>query len=338
VSGRHDHFFAPEYLLQSTRKLESISLPVEVVDTASGFVSQFERLKPSVVHSWLDYANATAGLAAVLCGVPKIVLGFRSVAPYHFGLYKSYFRPIYRALLCAPGVVMTANSRAGALDYASWLGTDPARIEVINNAIDLSAMSEPPAHELAAFRREFGLGSDPVVGTVGRLAEEKRPFLWLEIAREVLKRRPRAKFLWVGGGPLESELRREIASLGIGDRVMIAGVRKDIATVLSGLSVFLLTSRQEGLPNVLIEAQTLGVPVVSAAVGGAPETFEEGVTGLGVPGSRAEDFAVAVARFLDDEDALARAKRRGPTLVREKFSLDSVVGKMLALYRTESSS
>jgi glycosyltransferase involved in cell wall biosynthesis len=334
VSGRHDHFFAPQYILQCTRKLESVSLPVEVVDTASGFVSQFERLKPAVVHSWLDYANVTAGLAAVLCGVPKIVLGFRSMAPFHFGLYKSYFRPIYRALLSSPGIVMTANSRAGAHDYASWLGIDPARIVIINNAIDLSALSEPSAEKLAAFRDEFGLGSDPVVGTVGRLAEEKRPFLWLQIACEVLKRRPQTKFLWVGGGPLETELRKEIASRGIGDRVVVAGVRKDIGTVLSALSVFLLTSRQEGLPNVLIEAQALGVPVVSAAVGGALETFQEGISGLGVSGSWAADYASAVTRLLDDPKALVRAKRYGPTLVKERFSVDSAVDKMLALYRS----
>jgi glycosyltransferase involved in cell wall biosynthesis len=335
ISDRHGHFFAPWCILQCTRQLEAVSPPVEVVDTVSGFVSQFERLKPAVVHSWLDYSNVTAGLAAVLCGVPRIVLGFRSMAPFHFGLYRSYFHPIYRALLGSPGVVMTANSLAGAHDYASWLGIDPARIEVINNAIDLSALSEPSAEKLAAFRNEFGLGSDPVVGTVGRLAEEKRPFLWLQVACEVLKRRPRTKFLWVGGGPLESLLRKEIASLGIGDRVIIAGVRKDVGTVLSALSVFLLTSRQEGLPNVLIEAQALGVPVVSAAVGGAPETFQEGITGLGLRGSRAADYAAAVTHFLDNAGAVALAKQRGPLLVKERFSVDDIVDQMLRLYRLE---
>jgi glycosyltransferase involved in cell wall biosynthesis len=335
VGARHDHFFAPQSILQSTRQLKSASLPVDVVDTVSGFVSQFERLKPAVVHSWLDYANVTAGLAAVLCGVPKVVLGFRSMAPYHFGLYRSYFRPIYRALIGSPGVVMTANSLAGARDYASWLEIDPARIEVINNAVDLAALSEPLAGELAAFRSEFGLGSGPVVGTVGRLSEEKRPFLWLQVAREVLKQRPNTKFLWVGGGPLESQLREEIAALGIEDRVIVAGLRKDIGTVLSALSVFLLTSRQEGLPNVLIEAQAFGVPVVSAAVGGAPETFQEGVTGLSVRGSRASDYAAAIGHFLDDTSALARAMKSGPMLAKERFSVDSVINKMLALYRSQ---
>jgi glycosyltransferase involved in cell wall biosynthesis len=230
---------------------------------------------------------------------------------------------------------MTANSLAGARDYASWLGIDPARIEVINNAVDLSMIAEPSAEKLAAFRSEFGLGSDAVVGTVGRLVEAKRPFLWLQVVCEVLKRRPQTKFLWVGGGPVESQLRKEIASLGIGDRVMVTGLRKDIGTALSALSVFLLTSRVEGLPNVLIEAQAFGVPVVSAAVGGAPETFQEGITGMGVRGSRAEDYAAAITHFLDDANALARAKQFGPTLAKEKFSVDVVVDKMLALYRSE---
>src|SRR5262249_52055818 len=207
------------------------------------------------------------------------------------------------------------------------------RIKVVHNAIDLSALSEPSAEAVAKFRGEFGLGSDPVVGTVGRLAEEKRPVLWVQAACEVLKQRPRTKFLWVGGGPLEPLLRKEIGARGVGDRVIITGVRKDISTILSALSVFVLTSRQEGLPNVLIEAQAFGVPVVSAAVGGAPETFQEGITGIGVRGSRAEDYAAAIAHFLDDANALAQAKQCRPRLGREKFSVDSVVGKMLALYQ-----
>jgi glycosyltransferase involved in cell wall biosynthesis len=229
---------------------------------------------------------------------------------------------------------MTANSLAGARDYASWLGIDPAVIKVINNAIDLSTLPLPTSEELAAFRDEFSLGPDPVVGTIGRLVEEKRPFLWLQVACEVLKRRPQTKFLWIGGGPVESQLRQEIASLGIGDRVMIAGMRKDISTALSALSVLLLASRVEGLPNALIEAQALGVPVVSADVGGATETFREGITGLGVRGDRAADYAEAVTRLLDNADALARAKQHGPMLVKERFSVDNVVDKMLALYRS----
>lgn len=332
--GSHDHFFASQPVLQLTRKLRSVLLPPEVVETASGFVSEFERLKPSVVHCWLDYTNVAVGLAAVLCGVPKVVLGLRSLPPFHFGFYRPYFRPMYRALLSSPGVVMTANSAAGAKDYASWLGIEPAMIRVIHNGIDLSALSEPSAAELAAFRAEFRLGADPVVGMVGRVVEEKRPFLWLQVACEVLKRRPQAKFLWVGGGPLEAHLRQEIASLGMSDRVIVTGTRKDIGTVLSALSVFLLTSRVEGLPNALIEAQAFGVPVVSAAVGGTAETFQEGVTGSGVRGDRAEDYADAITRFLDDANALARAKQYGPSLVNERFSVDSVVDKMLALYRS----
>src|SRR5262249_10498251 len=71
VGGRHDRFFASQPVFQCVRQLEAGSLPREVIDTAWGFVSQFERLKPSVVHCWLDFTNVTAGLAAVLCGVPR---------------------------------------------------------------------------------------------------------------------------------------------------------------------------------------------------------------------------------------------------------------------------
>src|SRR5262249_46085882 len=89
VGGLHDRFFACREVFQRVRQLEQVCLPIEAADTLLGFVSQFERLRPRVVHGWLDYTNVTAGLAAVICGVPKIVLGCRSMAPHHFGLYRS---------------------------------------------------------------------------------------------------------------------------------------------------------------------------------------------------------------------------------------------------------
>jgi glycosyltransferase involved in cell wall biosynthesis len=168
------------------------------------------------------------------------------------------------------------------------------------------------------------------------LADEKRPLLWLRVAREVLKQRPRAKFLWVGSGPVEPLLRKEIAALDLCDRVFVVGARKDVSTVLSAFSVCLLTSSMEGLPNVLIEAQALGIPVVSAAVGGAPETFQEGITGLGVSGSRAADYAAAVMHFLEKADAIAQAKQYGPMFIEERFSVDNVVDEMLTLYGSNS--
>lgn len=328
-----DAFFASDEHSQRAWKGYSASLPAPIREAVLGFVLQFERLKPQVVHSWLDYTNVTAGLAAVLCGVPKIVLGCRSLGPIHFQFYKPYFKSIYRALMERSEVRMTANSVAGARDYASWLEIDPSNIKVIRNAFEWPTKTGAKA----SFLNELSIGYGPVIGTVGRIAEEKRPYLWLQIAHRVLRKRPDATFLWVGSGPLEEQLRAEIEAFGLGNRVHLVGVHQDVEAAISAMSVMLLTSRVEGLPNVLIEAQALGVPVVSAAVGGAPEAFQEGATGLGVQADRPDDFAAALFHFLDNPDAMDCAKKCGPRFVKMTFAADKIIPEFLSLYGMNAS-
>jgi glycosyltransferase involved in cell wall biosynthesis len=102
------------------------------------------------------------------------------------------------------------------------------------------------------------------------------------------------------------------------------------------MTVFLLTSRVEGLPNVSIEAQHFGVPAVVAAVGGAAETINEGVTGVSVAGDDAQAFAEAVLQFLDSPEALARSKSRGPSFVQERFSVERMIAATMSVYEREA--
>ena len=308
------------------------------VDSAFGdlvwaFACKFVEYHPSVVHCWLDPINIAAGVAAALCGVPKIVLGCRSMAPIYFQLYESNMWAGYRELLRLPNVVMLNNSAAGARDYAGWLGIDPGRIAVVPNALDMSLENDVAAEAVASFRRRFNLDAGPVVGMIGRMSEEKRPLLWIDIAQQVLASRPDAWFLWIGDGPMRAALVARARQYGMADRLILPGIMKDVAVALSAMTVFLLTSRMEGLPNVLIEAQRFGIPVVTAAVGGAPEALDEGVSGRSVKGDRAQDFAKEVLTFIDTPLALAKTKLAGPRFVRERFSVDRMINQTIAVYR-----
>jgi len=150
---------------------------------------EFTEIRPEVVHAWLDWDNVRSGLAAALAGVPTIILSGRNLNPSHFALYQSYMDPAYRVLARRDNVTLVNNSRAGADDYADWIGIAHERIHVVRNGVDLGARA-PALNDAAGTRRAaLGIpGGAYVVGGVFRLEAEKRPLLWIETAAAVAQR------------------------------------------------------------------------------------------------------------------------------------------------------
>ncbi|QWG25112.1 glycosyltransferase [Bradyrhizobium sediminis] len=308
----------------------------QLADLILFFASKFSMERPAIVHAWLDETNIAAGVAAAISGVPKIVLGCRSLSPVNFQFYQPYMWQGYRQLARLPQVVILNNSAAGARDYADWLQIPIERIKVIPNGLEFSSATTP------AIRNAFDASGDPVlkgkriVGMVGRIAEEKRPYLWLEIASDILKKRSDVHFVWAGDGPMRKDVEKRAEELGISAHLSLLGLISDIGKVWASMTVFLLTSRVEGLPNVAIEAQHFGVPAVVAAVGGAAEAINEGVTGVSVAGDDAKAFSQAVLRFLDSPEALTRSKLLGPTFVQERFSVQRMLAATMSVYGLET--
>jgi glycosyltransferase involved in cell wall biosynthesis len=292
-------------------------------------------LRPQVVHVWMEPSSLFVGLAAVILGVPKVVLSTRSVAPYHFPIYQEFFRPLYQSLAEFPQVQLVNNSEAGARSYAKWLGLPRSQFAVIRNGLMGGEFLPPDRDAVIALRARIGLpeGSGPVIGGIFRLSEEKRPLLWVAAAVEVLRQEPNASFMIVGDGGMRSEIEQRARDVGIADRLFLVGNCEDVRVPLALFTLLLLTSRQEGLPNVLIEAQAQGVPVVSTRVGGVAETIEEGVTGYSVTMPvTALALADRIVAMLRDQAWMNRAKERAPRWVTEQFGRDRVRVETLALY------
>ena len=273
------------------------ALPPGLASDLADLFWEFVNLRPEIVHAWLDGNNVRAGLAAALAGVPRIVLSGRSVNPTHFDhLYEPCMYPIYKALLELPHVTMVNNSYAGRDDYAHWLGIEASRLPVIHNGCC------PPLELTNDTRRRakqmYNISPDAiVVGTVTRLSAEKRPFLFVELVRCAIQRQSNLHFLLFGNGVLHDELNQLIAKLGLEHAIKLMGITADIWTSMAAMDVFVLTSLFEGLPNVLIEAQCAGLPVVSTTGGGSLETFIDDATGVGVKNPTPETMAEAVLRL-----------------------------------------
>jgi glycosyltransferase involved in cell wall biosynthesis len=114
--------------------------------------------------------------------------------------------------------------------------------------------------------------------------------------------------------------------------IHLPGLTRNAWAALSAMDVFVLPSRLEGLPNVLIEAQAMGVPVICSGAGGMAETFVEGETGFAVPSASAEALAAAVGRLIDDKELRRRMSAAAETHAREKFSIDRMIGLTIEAY------
>jgi glycosyltransferase involved in cell wall biosynthesis len=292
---------------------------------------EFVQRRPEVVHAWLDWSNTRAGLAAALAGVPRILLSGRNLSPKHFQLYQPYMDPVYQALCALPNVVLLNNSRAGAEDYATWLKLPHERLKVIPNGFDTESIDRATAQTMS--RHSFGIPDDvTLIGGVFRLAAEKRPLLWVEVAARVAAANPNTWFVIFGDGALRQEIERTARRLGLANRFVMAGVTDDPMGAMRLMDVFLLTSYGEGVPNVVLEAQYAGLPVVATNAGGTAETVQEGLTGWIEARDEPQILADRVTWLLREDAIRAKCRVEGPEFVRSQFGLQRMIEQTLEAY------
>jgi glycosyltransferase involved in cell wall biosynthesis len=288
-------------------------------------------VRPSIVHTWMDYCNVLGGIAADLVGVPALIQGGRSMAPDHFAIFQPYMRPGYSNLYKRRNSIFLNNSQAGANDYARWLGLPSQRFRVIHNGFDFP--DKIPRRTRIAERRKHKVPAKAfVIGSIIRFSEEKRPKLLIDMARLLLQKHPDLKFLIFGAGPMIEEMRTYVESFQLADAIKLPGFTKDAWRSLAAMDVFVLTSRMEGLPNVLIEAEASGLPIVCTAVGGMSETYVEGVTGFGVPAATPAALAQAVSRLVGDPKLHSRMSKQAFRYARETFGIDRMISHTLKAY------
>lgn len=310
--------------------------PLPTYRTIILLFEQFRLLQPEVVHLWQDGIIAAGSVAAMLAGVPRVVTSIRNVVPLENDTRRArpYLAAVYQALEARPEVRLTANSAMGARDYEEKFGLIPGSIDVIRNGIDVGVLAERCGPEgRARVRASLGIAEDePVLGAVFRLVPAKRPHRWLEVAARVAREQPKLRMLLVGEGPLRVELEGYAAELGIAERTHFAGRQSPVEPWIAAMDTMLLSSDVEGLPNVLMEAQALGVPVVTTDAGGAREAVEHGVTGLVVQDDSVEALAEACTLYLTSETLRARARSVAPAMIAERFGVERMAQETLAAF------
>lgn len=286
--------------------------------------------RPYSLHLWQDTTNVLGAIAGLIAGVPRIVMSARSLPPFalanstfpdkgpNYYLNNRYVRDLYQKLLVHDNVYLCHNSENGLDKYIEWLNGYEDKMLLLRNGFDFSSMSKGDV-------KISNHGKKYVVGTVFRFVEVKRPILWLDIAAKVLDLLDHdVIFRLIGDGPMLESAMTHAQTLGIEKSVQFLGYRDDVKDIVPTFDTFLLTSSIEGLPNVLIEAQSMGIPVVSTNAGGANETFLKDLTGILVDTQDSNEIAHAVCNVLQDSSFKENAQQKGKEFVYSRFGIEAM--------------
>jgi glycosyltransferase involved in cell wall biosynthesis len=170
------------------------------------------------------------------------------------------------------------------------------------------------------------------IAFVGRLSPEKRPDLFVRMAALVLGQHPDSLFVVIGTGPLEVETRQLAQRLGVAGRVHFLGLRDDVGQLLHGVDVLVCPSDTEGTPRVVVEAMSVGVPVIATRVGGLPDLVTDAVTGLLVPPGDVAALAGAVDGLLSNDEAARRIAAAAAQDAHARLSIDTMERQVADAY------
>ncbi|MBN1993496.1 MAG: glycosyltransferase family 4 protein [Anaerolineae bacterium] len=291
-----------------------------------------KRNRYTIVHTNSSKAGILGRWAAWLAGAPVIV------HTVHGWGHHEYQHPLVRRLYIILEklslfitkqlvVVSPLNIKKGLAD---GIGR-PEDYVVIRSGIELDRFGHPgvaPAQTRAALNIAVDA---PVVGTVTRLSPQKAPLDFVQAAGIIASSAPEARFVLVGGGPLRAQVEAEIARLGLAERFVLTGLRRDIPELMAAFDIFVLSSLWEGLPRVLPQAMATGLPIVATAIDGNAEAITDGVNGRLVPPGDVAALAQAVLDLLQNPQVAAAMGAAGRQRAAE-FGAQKMANEIAELY------
>ncbi len=254
------------------------------------------------------------GLAALFAGRVPVVACMGLVEVKRGWRYRLTYRLFLDWIL-----TLTPGMRREILAVGGFPGD---RVVAIPHGIVPGDFATDP-EAAARVRAELGIGREErLLLAAGRLHEQKRFDLLLEAFRTVAARRPGVRLVILGVGGLLGDLQARARVLGVADRVAFPGFRDDLPAVHAASDLFVLSSDDEGLPTVVMQAMASGKAVVATDVGSVRDLVEDGVTGLVVPRRDPAALAAAVEALLADDTRRRGMGEAGRARVREAFPLD----------------
>lgn len=295
-------------------------------------------IQPDVVHGWLDETFINTSLVCGMLGIDNSVGRWGSMPA---GVNRTvnerdldnihYLNHAYRQIARIGGIKYSSNSRLTADAYADLLGISKESVDIVYNGVDQKSL-ELHASQSLDIRSQLAIPDGaPVMGTIFRISEEKRPELWVQVAKLLSESIPDMHFIMVGAGPLESVVGKMVQDEGIGNFHMV-GKKEDVGAWYEVFDVLLLTSRVEGVSNVVVESQLCGCPVVAPNVGGLSEAILDGETGYLLSDHSPEALSEPVRKILLDKEFRKTMSDAARRYASGKFSIEKMVDQYSRLF------
>ena len=304
--------------------------------------------KPDIVHTHASKPGAIGRLAAHNRKVPVIVHTFHGhyFHSYFNKMKTNMFKQIERSLAKRTSkIIAISDIQKHELSIEHKIAP-PEKFEVIPLGFDLDRFRTNTESKRTTFRKEFNVQNDEIaVGIIGRLVDVKDHKYFLRLVRHVLDNTTKkVRFFIVGDGEMRQELEAFCSEISIpfnafpdykpeGTPLTFCSWRNDIDAINAGLDIVILTSKNEGTPVSLIEAQASGTPVVSTNVGGVENVVDHGVTGLLAEPKDESKMAENLMSLIESEELRNEMSSRGWSNVGERFHYSQLTTKMDALYQ-----
>jgi glycosyltransferase involved in cell wall biosynthesis len=295
-----------------------------------------------LVHTQLFESNITGRFAAVGLDTPVLT----SLVNTTYGADRRGDPNVARHKLAAVRLIdawtgrlftdhFHAISHAVKAAAVSSLGIDPARVTVVERGRDPSRLGVASPGRKAVSRRNLGLAPEvPVLINAGRQEYQKGQVHLLRAMVELRERIPGIVLLVAGReGHASDELRSLHRELGLGGSVRFLGHREDLPDLLATADLFVFPSLYEGMGGAVIEAMALGLPVVASDIPAMREVLEPGENAVLVTPSDPAALADGVERLLTDPARMERFAQRSRRRFEDRFTLDRIVDRMVALYQ-----
>jgi L-malate glycosyltransferase len=272
-----------------------------------------------VVHAHTAHAVATAAIATLRLDVPLVVarrVDFK--LRNNVGTRWKYGR--------ASVIVAISHAVARVLEAS---GVEPSRIRVVPDGVDVHRQVVPASTDTLA---SLGVRAGPLVVQVAQLVGHKDPVNFVRAIARTRAQVPDVQALLVGDGSLRPVVESEVRALELEGTLHVAGYRTDADALLAAADVACLSSREEGMGSVLLDALAFGRPIAATRAGGIPELVDDGETGLLAPVSDPHALGDAIATLLSDAQLRARFSENGTSRAMD-FSVERMTDRTVAVYQ-----
>lgn len=293
-------------------------------------VSQFLHIcRRERVEIWHGHDYKSNALGLLL----RYFWPMRLVTTVHGWVKQTRRTPLYYKIdeLCLPRYEVVICVSRDLYERCLACGVPAERCRLIENAID----TEEYARQLEVEEAKKRLGLTPgrcLIGAVGRLSEEKGFDRLIRATDQLLKTGADVELAIIGDGDYREPLQALISTLGRQDRIRLLGYRADAKDLYTAMDVFALSSLREGLPNALLEAMAMEVPVVATRIAGIPQLIRDGENGLLVEPASEESLIAALGRLVADASLRLRLRQAACATIEKNYSFAARMQKIRDLY------